>query len=86
MERVLGLSAGTFTQIDRAIRMHGRADRRTRKGDLMTAIIETDKLTKSYGEHRGIIDVDLAIEKGEVFGSSARMGPARRRRSGCCWT
>ncbi len=34
----------------------------------MTAIIETDKLTKSYGEHRGIIDVDLSIEKGEVFG------------------
>ena len=34
----------------------------------MTAIIETEKLTKSYGEHRGIIDVDLAIEKGEVFG------------------
>jgi ABC-2 type transport system ATP-binding protein len=32
------------------------------------AIIETEKLTKSYGEHRGIIDVDLAIEKGEVFG------------------
>ena len=34
----------------------------------MTAIIETEKLTKTYGEHRGIIDVDLAIESGEVFG------------------
>ena len=34
----------------------------------MTAIIETEKLTKSYGEHRGIIDVDLVIETGEVFG------------------
>ena len=34
----------------------------------MTAIIETEKLTKTYGEHRGIIDVDLAIETGEVFG------------------
>ena len=34
----------------------------------MTAIIETDKLTKSYGEHRGIIDVDLSIDTGEVFG------------------
>ncbi len=34
----------------------------------MTAIIETDKLTKSYGSHRGIIDVDLTVEQGEVFG------------------
>jgi ABC-2 type transport system ATP-binding protein len=34
----------------------------------MTAIIETEKLTKTYGEHRGIIDVDLIIETGEVFG------------------
>ena len=34
----------------------------------MTAIIETEKLTKSYGDHRGIIDVDLAVEQGEVFG------------------
>jgi len=34
----------------------------------MTAIIETEKLTKSYGAHRGIIDVDLAVEQGEVFG------------------
>ncbi len=34
----------------------------------MTAVIETEKLTKSYGSHRGIIDVDLAVEQGEVFG------------------
>src|SRR5437879_1607686 len=34
----------------------------------MTAIIETEKLTKSYGVHRGIIEVDLAVERGEVFG------------------
>ena len=34
----------------------------------MTAIIETEKLTKSYGAHRGIVDVDLTVEKGEVFG------------------
>jgi ABC-2 type transport system ATP-binding protein len=34
----------------------------------MTVIIETEKLTKSYGSHRGIIDVDLAVEEGEVFG------------------
>ncbi len=34
----------------------------------MTAIIEIEKLTKSYGEHRGVIDVDLSVEQGEVFG------------------
>ena len=34
----------------------------------MTAVIETEKLTKSYGPHRGIIDVDLEIVQGEVFG------------------
>ncbi len=31
-------------------------------------IIETEKLTKSYGAHRGIIEVDLAVEEGEIFG------------------
>jgi ABC-2 type transport system ATP-binding protein len=34
----------------------------------MAAIIQTEKLTKSYGEHRGIIDVDLTVNEGEVFG------------------
>jgi len=34
----------------------------------MTTVIETDKLTKSYGAHRGIVDVDLTVEQGEVFG------------------
>jgi ABC-2 type transport system ATP-binding protein len=34
----------------------------------MPAIIRTERLTKSYGEHRGIIDVDLEVEAGEVFG------------------
>jgi ABC-2 type transport system ATP-binding protein len=34
----------------------------------MTAIIQTEKLTKSYGEHRGIIEVDLDVQGGEVFG------------------
>ncbi len=34
----------------------------------MTAIIETEKLTKSYGSHRGIIDVDLQVNAAEVFG------------------
>ena len=34
----------------------------------MTAAIETQKLTKSYGPHRGIVDVDLEVTEGEVFG------------------
>ena len=34
----------------------------------MTSVIKTEKLTKSYGSQRGIIDIDLEVEKGEVFG------------------
>ena len=34
----------------------------------MTAVIALEKLTKSYGPNRGIIDVDLAVEQGEIFG------------------
>ena len=34
----------------------------------MTPVIHTDKLTKSYGPHRGIVDVDLDIPEGEAFG------------------
>lgn len=30
--------------------------------------IKTDSLTKSYGKARGIIEVDLAIEQGDIFG------------------
>ena len=34
----------------------------------MAAVIRTEKLTKSYGSQRGIVDVDLEVQKGEVFG------------------
>jgi ABC-2 type transport system ATP-binding protein len=34
----------------------------------MTNVIETEKLTKFYGLHRGIVDVDLEIQEGEAFG------------------
>src|SRR5207245_8750841 len=34
----------------------------------MTAIIEVEKLTKSYGRRRGIIDVSFEVGEGEVFG------------------
>jgi len=31
-------------------------------------IIETNKLTKSYGKNRGIVDVNLQVKEGEIFG------------------
>ena len=34
----------------------------------MTSIIRTERLTKAYGEHRGIIDVDLEVAENEIFG------------------
>jgi ABC-2 type transport system ATP-binding protein len=34
----------------------------------VTAVIDLEKLTKSYGPSRGIIDVDLAVDQGEIFG------------------
>jgi len=32
------------------------------------SVIETEKLTKFYGSHLGIVDLDLRVEQGEVFG------------------
>jgi ABC-2 type transport system ATP-binding protein len=34
----------------------------------MPAVIRTERLTKSYGKHRGIVEVDLEVQAGEVFG------------------
>ena len=34
----------------------------------MTPMIEVEKLTKSYGSKRGILDVSFQVEEGEVFG------------------
>jgi len=34
----------------------------------MTPVIETTRLAKSYGRSRGIVDVDLTVTPGEVFG------------------
>jgi ABC-2 type transport system ATP-binding protein len=31
-------------------------------------VIETERLTVYYGKHRGIEDVDLSVQRGEVFG------------------
>jgi ABC-2 type transport system ATP-binding protein len=34
----------------------------------MPTVIRTERLTKSYGTHRGIIEVDLEVQAGEIFG------------------
>jgi ABC-2 type transport system ATP-binding protein len=34
----------------------------------MTAVIKTERLTKTYGDHRGITDLDLEVAEGETFG------------------
>lgn len=34
----------------------------------MDTVIEAQGLTKYYGSHRGIVDVDLAVQQGEIFG------------------
>ena len=34
----------------------------------MTAVIQTEQLTKSYGPHRGIVEVDLEVNQAEIFG------------------
>ena len=34
----------------------------------MTDVIRTERLTKSYGSHRGVVDLDLRIDAGEAFG------------------
>jgi ABC-2 type transport system ATP-binding protein len=34
----------------------------------MTPAIQTEQLTKFYGPHRGIVEVDLEVRAGEVFG------------------
>ena len=51
----------------------------------MTAVIQIEKLTKTYGTHRGIVDIDLEVGgRRGVRVPRARTGPARRRRSGRC--
>ena len=31
-------------------------------------VIALNKLTKSYGKHRGIEEISFAVERGEIFG------------------
>jgi ABC-2 type transport system ATP-binding protein len=34
----------------------------------VTAVIATERLTKTYGPHRGISELDLEVREGEIFG------------------
>src|SRR5262252_10387145 len=45
--------------------MPDKSDKREKR---MSAIIQTNQLTKSYGRSRGIIEVTFDIQEGEVFG------------------
>lgn len=38
------------------------------KGVMLMSVIEIKNLTKNYGKSRGIIDVNLNVEQGEIFG------------------
>lgn len=41
---------------------------RTAEEDTLEAVIRTEQLTKTYGNDRGILDLDLEVRPGEVFG------------------
>jgi ABC-2 type transport system ATP-binding protein len=66
------------TRFAAAHRSHSDVRRRCSRHDLATAclddvamtapVIETDRLTKRYGAARGIEDVSLSVQRGEVFG------------------
>jgi beta-exotoxin I transport system ATP-binding protein len=41
---------------------------RSRQAELMAAAIRAEHLTKFYGEARGILELDLEVQEGEIFG------------------
>jgi ABC-2 type transport system ATP-binding protein len=34
----------------------------------MTVVVSAEKLTKTFGSHRGIVGVDFMVTEGEIFG------------------
>lgn len=44
------------------------SDRHMDNINMSNNVIETRDLTVYYGKHRGIVDVNLVVKKGEVFG------------------
>lgn len=62
----------------------------------MAEAIRTEQLTKSYGKERGVVDLDLLVEQGEVFGYLGPNGAGKtttirtlldliRPTTGRCW-
>lgn len=49
-------------------RFHVRPHGSVASGAVSAPPIETEQLTKRYGSARGIADVDLTVEQGEIFG------------------
>ena len=47
-------------------------------------IIEIERLSRDYGEGRGIFDISFSIAEGEVSASWGRMGQERQRPSVIC--
>ena len=37
-------------------------------GRVMTVVVSAEKLTKTFGSHRGIVGVDFVVTEGEIFG------------------
>lgn len=60
-------SSSRFSRINAGEKSDPRNATPERKS-MSNKIIETQDLTVYYGKHRGVLDVSLAVEKGEVFG------------------
>jgi beta-exotoxin I transport system ATP-binding protein len=52
----------------------------------MADAIRLESVTKRYGRSRGVVDLDLTVDAGEVFGFLGPNGAARPRPSGSCST
>jgi ABC-type multidrug transport system fused ATPase/permease subunit len=79
LERLLGggtRRAGAHRRAD-AAHLVRSTDPKHNEGELMTAVIHTEKLSKYYGQHRGIVDVDLDVNEGEAFGFSGPNGAGK---------
>ncbi len=48
-------------------------------------MIETNDLTKKYGEQSGVFGASLHIKPGRITGYSGETEPARRPSCGCFW-
>jgi len=47
--------------------------------------IHTQALCKNYGTTAALVDLDLTVQQGEVYGYLGPTEPARRPPSACCW-